>query len=343
VKRALRRAAIWGAISLVLALGLYLVIMQIALNQPYSGWTGDHVDVELAPGMDAGSMLDSLHDAGVLNKPTLLRHWLLWSGGSEALQAGEYRFSEPASALAVLRRLHEGDVLLHAVTIPEGLVLEDIAERLEEAGFGSRQELMALFRDPSPIAELDPEAADLEGYLFPETYRFSRQAGPAEIVSAMVARFKDVAGPEYVGAAKAAGMTLREAVTLASLIEKETSVPEERGKISRVFHNRLQRGMRLQCDPTVLYALRREGRPVRRLSYDDLEFDSPWNTYVVTGLPPGPIANAGEASLEAAIEPAEGRELYFVAAPGGGHRFSEDLASHVKAVNEWRAYLRSSR
>jgi UPF0755 protein len=343
VRLFLRRACITFVVVLVVALGLYIGGMQIMLHRTFADWEGESVDVELPQGLDAGSMLERLAEAGVISNPALLRHWLRWSGGSTALHAGEYRFSEPASPMEVLRRLHEGDVLLHAVTIPEGLVLEEIARRLDEADLGSEPELLELFRDPEPVLDFDPEATDLEGYLFPETYRFSRNTAAAEVVEAMIGRFRKVAGPKYESAAAEVGMTLRQAVTLASLIEKETSLPEERSMISRVFHNRLNRGMRLQCDPTVIYAIRRAGREVGRLTYDDLEFDSPWNTYVVAGLPPGPISNAGAASLEAAVNPADGDELYFVAAPGGGHRFSKDLASHVKAVNEWRAYLRSSR
>jgi len=343
MKLGLRRVILWGAISLILALGLSLACLQVVMQRTYAGWSGDFIDIELESGLDAGSMLERLRAEGVIRNPDLVRIWLQWSGGSKELQAGEYRFSAPASPMAVLRRLRDGDVLLHAVTIPEGLVLEDVARRLEQAGLGSSDELLGLFRDPLPVAGFDPEATDLEGYLFPETYRFSRQVSPAEIAQAMIARFREVADAEYAAAAEKSGLTLREAVTLASLIEKETSLADERTMISRVFHNRLQRGMRLQCDPTVLYALRREGIEVGRLTYDHLEFDSPWNTYVVSGLPPGPISNAGAASLEAAVKPADCKALYFVAAPGGGHRFSEDLAAHVRAVNEWRAYLRSSR
>jgi len=339
----LRRAILSSAIGLILTLAIVLVGGHMAMRRAYAGWSGDHVDVDLESGLDAGSMLERLEQAGVIRYPELVRLWLQWSGGSRELQAGEYRFSKAASPAAVLRRLREGDVLLHAVTIPEGLTLEDVARRLEQAGLGSGEELLALFREPAVIADIDPQASDLEGYLFPETYRFSRQTAAAGMVAAMIARFREVADEAYVAAAKEIGLTLREAVTLASLIEKETSVPSERGMISRVFHNRLRRGMKLQCDPTVLYALRRAGRPAGSLTYDDLAFDSPWNTYLYSGLPPGPISNAGAASLEAAVRPAEGRALYFVAAPGGGHRFSEDLESHVRAVNEWRAYLRSSR
>jgi UPF0755 protein len=207
---------------------------------------------------------------------------------------------------------------------------------------GDEEELLSAFRRTAPLAEIDPRAEDLEGYLFPETYHLPKGRSAESIANTLVERFKETTGPGYAEAAAAAGLTLREAVTLASLIEKETSRPEERGRISRVFHNRLRLGMRLQCDPTVIYALGRAGRPVARLSRADLEFDSPWNTYRATGLPPGPICSPGRASLEAAVRPAAGNDLYFVAAPGGGHTFSADLASHLLAVRRWRERQRLS-
>jgi len=301
------------------------------------------VDVDLDPGLSAAEMLDRLGQAGVLHRPERLRRWVAFVGGAESLHAGEYRFDEPISPLDVLRRLQSGVVLLHTVTVPEGLATAEIARRFVEAGFGPGDELLVAFSDPSPVRDLDPAAETLEGYLFPETYRFPRGAPAPAIAGTLVERFRDTVGATYGRRAKRAGLTLRQAVTLASLIERETSVPDERGRISRVFHNRLARGMRLQCDPTVLYALHRAGRPVRSLTYRDLEFDSPWNTYRVVGLPPGPIANPGLASLEAAVEPAPGDELYFVAAPGGGHRFSSTLEQHLQAVAVWRTYSRSSR
>jgi UPF0755 protein len=313
------------------------------IHRPYAGWKGEFVDVTIAPGQNAGSMLRTLHQAGVVRRPRVVRQWLALSGGSQELQAGEYRFDLALSPAEVLRRLRSGEVLLHAVTIPEGLVLEETARQIADAELASFEALLAAFRDPAPIRSLDPKAEDLEGYLFPETYHFPRDVGPQAIVAAMVGRFVEVTGLDFRAEAQAVGMSLREAVTLASMIEEETSVGEERARISRVFHNRLERGMRLQCDPTVLYALRRAGRPVMRLYSKHLEFDSPWNTYRVAGLPPGPIASPGEASLSAAVRPGEGDELYFVAAPGGGHQFSSDLGAHLRAVAEWRDYLRSSR
>jgi len=279
----------------------------------------------------------------VLRHPKLLRAWLEWKGGSEALQAGEYRFDEPISPLDVLERLRRGRVLLHPVTIPEGLVLEEAAELLAAAGLGTNEALLAAFRDPGALLEIDTKASGLEGYLFPDTYNFPRNVSPAAIVEAMLKRFAEVVGPDFAARAAAVGLEPREAVTLASMIEKETGVEGERRRISRVFHNRLKRRIRLQCDPTVRYALHRAGTEVRQLTYDHLEFDSPWNTYRVYGLPPGPIASPGQASLDAALDPADGDELYFVASPEGGHTFSKDLESHRKAVREWRRHLRSSR
>jgi len=173
--------------------------------------------------------------------------------------------------------------------------------------------------------------------------RICRIAAQPHIARTLVQHFMDVTGPEFIEEAASIGLGLRGAVTLASMIEKETSVGEERPRISQVFHNRLQRGMRLECDPTVIYAIERAGHSVKRLTYADLRFDSPWNTYVVRGLPAGPIANPGRESLLAALRPSAGRDLYFVAAPQGGHRFSPNHAAHLRAVADWRRYVRSSR
>lgn len=313
------------------------------LHRPYAGWDGDEVVVVVEPGLDAGSMLARLSAAGVLRRPAAVRAWLALRGGAQRLHAGEYRFERPSSPLQVLRRLRAGDVLLHEVTIPEGLWLDEVARRFAEAGITEAEALRAAFSDPAPIADLDAEATDLEGYLFPETYRFPRGESASRVAAAMVAQFRAAVGPDFARHAAGAGLDVRQAVTLASMIERETSIEGERARISGVFHNRLARGMKLECDPTVIYALHRAGREVGRLTLDDLRFASPWNTYVVSGLPAGPIASPGLESLRAAVAPAEVEDLYFVAAPDGGHRFSRDLDSHHRAVAEWRRYLRSSR
>lgn len=341
--RLVGRLALAGLAVVILLVAGGTAWAYLALNRPHAAWEGTSVDIVVPNGLSARETFARLAEAGVITHPRLLSRWIVLRGGGGAIHAGEYRFEEPASALAVLARLERGDVLLHSVTIPEGLDLIEIAERLALEGFGEEEALLAVFRDPSSILELDGAATDLEGYLYPETYHFPRGAGAQTIARTMVERFWREVGEDFPQRATEAGLTLREAVTLASMIERETSLPAERGKISRVFHNRLERRMRLQCDPTVAYALRREGREVDRLTYRDLEFDSPWNTYVSYGLPPGPIANPGKASLDAAVAPDDGGELYFVASPEGGHRFSMTLDAHLKAVAVWRRYSRSSR
>jgi UPF0755 protein len=335
------------ALLAVLCVGLVVVVASAwawtALHRPYVGWEGEAAEVVIEPGLGAGAVVRRLTRAGVMRHPRLARGWLAWRGSAGRLQAGEYRFDRPASTVEVLDRLVSGDVALYPVTLPEGLSTIEIAERLEQAGIGSAHTFVALFSDPSLIADLDPEATDLEGYVFPETYQFPRGEAPERVVAAMIERFRETLGPEFVEEARESGLGLRKAVILASMIEKETSVPDERDRISRVFHNRLSRGMRLECDPTVIFALERAGREVSRLTYEDLKFDSPWNTYVVFGLPRGPIANPGRESLLAAVRPRDGDEIYFVAAPEGGHRFSTNLAAHLRAVAEWRRHVKSSR
>lgn len=341
-RRALRLVA-WGVLVTFAAVVAALLWVDHEMRRPHAGWSGASVDVVLEPGLDAGSMLAELAAAGVLRYPRLARAWLLARGGADRLHAGEYRFDQPISAREALRRLRAGDVLLHEITLPEGLTRSAVALRLEAAGFGSRAALDQAFSDPTPVLDLDPQAPDLEGYLYPETYHFPRGERAARIAAAMVGQFRRAVGEGYAERARAVGLTPRGAVTLASMIERETSLPAERARISAVFHNRLARGMKLECDPTVIYALARAGRETDRLTYDDLRFDSPWNTYVISGLPAGPIANPGRASLIAAVEPSESEELYFVAAPGGGHRFSRDLGAHLRAVAAWRRYVGSSR
>jgi UPF0755 protein len=313
------------------------------IHRPFAAWDGAGTTVELTPGTTARQALELLAEAGVVRRPAIVAAWMRWSGTADDVQAGEYRFEVPASPVEVVARLIAGDVFLHPLTIPEGLTAREVADRVAAAGFGEAIDVRAVFEDPAPIRSFDPQAEDLEGYLFPETYRFPRGALPARVARTMVDRFLATVGDHFAERAAAVGLSPREAVVLASMIESETSVPAERARISRVFHNRLARGMKMQCDPTVRYAIERDGREVGRLSRADLRYASPWNTYVVAGLPPGPICSPGAASLEAAVAPADGDDLYFVAAPGGGHTFSRTLDAHLEAVRRWRVYLRSSR
>ncbi|MBI3449789.1 MAG: endolytic transglycosylase MltG [Acidobacteria bacterium] len=306
----------------------------------YAGYQGGSAIVVIPAGSSPASVASALGDARVIRSPLTFRWLARWHGVSSKLQAGEYLFDRPQTTSQVIDRLVRGDVLLHRVTIPEGLTGAEALARVAEARLASVRDLEAALRDPAAIRDLDPKAADLEGYLFPETYRFARGTPASRIVAEMVGRFKGAFDASMRARAGELGMTVRQAVTLASLIEKETSLPAERGLVSAVFHNRLRAGMLLQCDPTVIYALVSSGRYRGTLTTSDLSFASPYNTYVSPGLPPGPIASPGRASLEAALHPADSRARYFVADGSGGHHFSETLEEHARAVERWRRIVK---
>jgi UPF0755 protein len=256
------------------------------------------------------------------------------------LKAGEYRFDHPEKLADVYTQLSRGEVYTISVTIPEGSNLFDIAQRLEIAGFGSKEKFLAAARtNVNLIADLDPQAASLEGYLFPDTYRFSRHATPAEIQETMVRQFRQVA------AALGLQGDDHRVVTLASLVERETPIAAERPLVASVFVNRLAKGMPLMTDPSVIYAALLDGRYRGTIYASDLEADSPYNTYKHAGLPPGPICSPGAASLKAALHPAQTDYLYFVAAsadPSGKSRFSATLEEHAHDVAAYRKALREA-
>ena len=316
------------------------------LHRPHRGFAGAETIVVIEPGTGASAILDRLEAEGVIADARLARAWLVYRLGDPPLGAGEYRFAEPATTPEVLDRLIRGDVLTHPVTLVEGLTLDETADALAAAGFGERAALLAAMRDPAPIADLDPEAADLEGYLFPDTYAFARNVPESEIVAALVANFRRrwaaSVGP-LLAAARVEGAPAapREVVTLASIVEKEARLPEERALIAGVYANRLARGIALYADPTVIYALKSRGTWDGNLRRPDLQLDSPYNTYRYPGLPPGPICSPGLAALRAAAAPAEVPYLYFVGRNDGSHVFAETLSEHNRNVDEWqRRYWR---
>jgi UPF0755 protein len=322
------------------------------LFEAYQSYLGEAREVEVKPGSGGREILELLEREGVLADALAARIYLVYWLGDPPLQAGHYRFEGPLTALQVLDKLIDGDVVTGEVTVVEGLTLRETAEALAGAGLGDLDRFLEAMGDPSPIADLDPAATDLEGYLFPDTYRFHRGTSEHEIVAALAGAFrsryqKDVA-PLLETATNEGGEdaeppppSVREVVTLASIVEKEARLPEERALISGVYRNRLQRGIALYADPTVIYALKRRGQWNGNLRRSDLAFDSPYNTYRYPGLPPGPIASPGLASLRAAAAPAAVPYLYFVSRNDGSHVFAATLSEHNKNVDRWqRQYWR---
>jgi len=258
-------------------------------------------------------------------------------GAYRHTKAGEYAISPSMSPAEIIRMLREGEVKKYTVTVPEGYTAREIGRLLEERGLVSGEEFMARVMDRAFAVELGVPGPTLEGYLFPDTYRLKKGMSAKEIAGKMVRRFKEVYEGELRGPARRRGMGMREVVTLASMIEKETSDPAERGLISSVFHNRLKRGIRLQSDPTVIYAMRAFDGNIRK---KDLKTRSPYNTYIHYGLPPGPIANPGLESMRAALKPADTKYLYFVSKNDGTHYFSRSYREHERAVERFQKLRR---
>jgi UPF0755 protein len=241
-------------------------------------------------------------------------------------------------------RIARGDVYLRSITFREGLTIRQMAALFEEQGFGTAAAFRSAASDPEPIRSLDPLATDLEGYLFPDTYALPRNATAQTLVSRMVAQAIKALSPDLRARAAERGLSVRELVTLAALVEKETGTPEERQIVAAVYSNRLRIGMGLQCDPTVIYALELAGRYDGNIRRADLSIDSPYNTYRYAGLPPGPIAAPGRASLEAAASPADVPFLYFVSRNDGSHAFASTLDEHNRNVREYQIqYFRDRR
>jgi len=312
------------------------------LEPPYRGFDAAEVFVEIPQGASVAAMADRLADAGVILHPLAFRIAARMSGSERMLKAGEYRFADPATPGDVVARLAKGDVYTRAVTFREGLTMWDTAEVFAAAGLGTVEEFLIEARDPSRILSIDPDARSLEGYLFPDTYQLPRSAGAKGMVDAMVAGFLRAFDADLRAAATARGVSVREVVTIASLVEKETAHPPERPIVSAVYQNRLRINMGLQCDPTVIYALRLANRWNGNLTRENMRIDSPYNTYRYAGLPPGPIASPGRASLEASVRPSADTYLYFVSRNDGTHVFSSTFAEHSRAVQQWQVrYFRN--
>jgi len=310
----------------------------VSLYPPYQGFPKDGVFVEIPHGASGRTITRLLAEKGVVRSSMAFEALCRWRARRK-LVAGEYFFDRPATAFEVFRKIAEGRVYVKDLTVPEGYTMFDIAGLVAQEGFTTRAAFLKAARDTSLIQDLAPAAGSLEGFLFPATYQFSRHTSAPEIAGAMVARFRGAWSSLPEEARQRDERPVDAVVTLASLVEKETAVAAERPVIAGVFANRLRRGLPLQCDPTVIYALELTDKYSGRLDSGDLQFDSPYNTYRHRGLPPGPIANPGLASLRAALEPQQVGYFYFVASGDGGHTFSRTLKEHYQNVAHYRGLL----
>jgi UPF0755 protein len=327
VKRLVRFALLAFAFCVAAAVGgLWL------LNAPYlasGGAASGEKFVQIERGSGTRSIARTLQQAGVIQY-----EWQVYAARlcrpSLKLQAGEYLFDKPASVLTVLDRIHRGDIYHFELAIPEGSNRFDIAKLVAKTGTISSEDFMKASADPAPIRDLAPKAPSLEGFLFPATYRLTHSTTAQELCRMMTTEFRR----QWK---KLGGTDALRVVTLASLVEKETGNPDERKIVAGVFVNRIEKYMRLDCDPTTIYAALLDGRYTGVIHKSDLLDQNPYNTYQNPGLPPGPIANPGTATLDAALHPAQTDYLFFVAkAEGGGHVFSSTRAQHEKAVAAYR-------
>jgi UPF0755 protein len=270
---------------------------------------------------------------GLIKNDTLFSLLSVWGGRDKELKAGEYLLSTDMGLYRILDVLHSGRTELIQITIPEGLTFWQIGALLEKEGLADAKRFDTLCRDKNWFKDTGIQADTLEGYLFPETYRFEKNTTEEKIIKTMVNQFHQRFNSQRRQRAREMGMTPHQIITLASLIEKETAVDSERTLISAVFHNRLKKGIRLECDPTVIYALENFDGNIKK---KDLFVDSPYNTYRYRGLPPGPIANPGENSLVAALFPTNSQAYYFVSKNNGTHHFSTTLSEHNRAVNRFQ-------
>ena len=299
-------------------------------TRPYRGFTGT-VYVDLPRGTSTNGIAAELAKAGVVGS-----RWDFWlarlANRGRTLQAGEYAFDRPASPVEVEGRIARGDVFYFELVVPEGKNMFEIGEAAEQLGVFKASEFVKAAQDPTLIRDLDPRAPTLEGYLFPSTYRLGHRTGPAQLCRMMTERFRAAWRDLQADAG------VHETVTMASLVEKEGKLAEERPLIAAVFANRLRLGMKLECDPTTIYAAELLGVYRGTIYRSDLDRSHPYNTYSHAGLPPGPIANPGIPSIAAALNPAATEDLYFVRKPGesGAHQFSASLAAHTTAVEKYR-------
>jgi UPF0755 protein len=323
-----------------LAVGLYVEKQLRTPNSPSQPET----IVEIPRGVGVREVVQLLHDRNLIDNEYVALGYLLLHRNRGKIRAGEYMFDKPMTMPEVINKMISGTVYLHKFTVPEGLTIVATAQKWEEQGFGKADDFIHAANDSvSLIRDLDGESSSLEGYLFPETYSFPARTTARQAITTMINRFRTVAGKlQQQYPSEQWPLNLRQTVILASLIESEAKVNDERPVIGGVYLNRLTRHILLQCDPTVIYSLELADQYNGTLTLKDLRFESPYNTYVHSGLPPGAITNPGYASLEAAVNPKPSNLLYFVRTTEGRHTFSDNLEAHNRAVAQYRAMRRGN-
>ena len=319
-------------ICLLAVIGLGLGFLEIKQRLSPASTEKKEVVVEIPRGANASEIGRRLEEAGVIRSAEAFRRLVAWRKVGSQLKAGEHVLDPTLSTEEIIDSLIQGRFKLYPFTVPEGLRLTEIAALAAKAGLADEKEFIRLGHDEAFIRSLGLDEKNLEGYLFPETYNFLKGAGTTDLIKAMVARFWEV-WKKYEGRAAAQDLTRHEIITLASIIEKETGAAFERPLIAAVFLNRIKKGMRLETDPTVIYGITDfDGNLTRK----HLQTHTPYNTYMIDGLPPGPIANPGEASIRAVLEPADVDYIFFVSKNDGTHQFSATLAEHNRAVNKYQ-------
>ena len=289
--------------------------------------------VTIASGDTFSKTVTRLVAAGVVTHPTKFKILARLTGDDKRLKAGEFVFTGQLSPREVIGILVKGAVKLYKLTVPEGYNIYQVAQLVQEAGFGTAESFIERITNADLISRLGISAETLEGYLFPDTYFFPKDASPQAVAITMVKRFREVFSDRWRLRAQEMGFSVHEVVTLASIIEKETGAAHERELIASVFHNRLKKGMRLEADPTVIYGIKEfDGNLTRK----HLQTPTPYNNYTLKGLPPGPIANPGKAALHATLFPADSKYLFFVARRDGTHQFSTNLKDHQAAVRKYQ-------
>jgi UPF0755 protein len=312
------------------------------VRTPYKGYPEPKKRVEVRRGLRTQSILQQLQKEGVLRDEWIPLVYMKLLRGHDSLKAGVYEFDRALAPVDVIDKLARGDVILASITVREGLDRFAIAKLFAAEGFGTEKQWNQITGEPDLVRDIAPEAQSLEGYLFPDTYKFDPGTPVTTIVKAMVANFRRHWGEEM--AFITTGLSPHQTVTLASIVETEAQLPQERPLVASVYVNRVEKHMLLGADPTVIYAMKLAGRWNGNIRKADLQMASPYNTYRTPGLPPGPIANPGLASLRAAAAPAKTPFLYFVAKNDGSHAFATNVNEHNKNVEQWqRQYFRNKR